>query len=664
MPKSLTHKLIESHLVAGKPTLGDEIGISVDQVLLTDTNGIQSWLQFEAMGFAGVKPPRVVTYIDHNVYQFDSRNSDDHRYLQTVSRRYGAVFSKPGNGICHQVHVETFAIPGQMLLGSDSHTPLCGAAGMLAIGAGGLDVAVALGGGPYFLPMPAVVRVWLTGRLGPWVQAKDVILELLRRLSVRGGTGKIFEYGGPGLSSLLLAQRMTIANMGAELGLTTSVFPSDEVTRSYLSRLGRGQDWRPATPDDDATYDDQIELDLSAIVPLVALPGSPDRVVPVAEVAGTPVEQVMVGSCTNGSWHDMASVTSVVRGNRVHPTVSFILFPGSHRILETMAREGVLADLLAAGATVSESTCGACPGIGHVPASGSKSLRAFNRNFPGRSGIKGDEIYLCSSVTAAASALTGVITDPRTLGAEPPVALPAQFAASTVGFVAPDNHGDVVRGPSIKPVPLGEPVAETLEAPVLLKLGDKVSTDDISPSGAGVLVFRSNVPAISEFTFRNLDAEFVARARSAGRGIIVAGENYGQGSSREVAAIGPMFLGVRAVIVTSFARIHRANLINWGVAPLVFDDPTSLAGIERDDRLRLDDLRASLANGRRIRVTNLRSGQSFTVSCVLTPRERDILLAGGVLAHTRAASDAGERSSHPARTGGEMGGASRPTHSQ
>jgi aconitate hydratase len=661
MPKSLTRKLIESHLVAGKPVTGDEIGISVDQVLLTDTNGIQSWLQFEAMGFAGVKPPRVVTYIDHNVYQFDSRNSDDHRYLQTVSRRYGAVFSKPGNGICHQVHVETFAIPGQMLLGSDSHTPLCGAAGMLAIGAGGLDVAVALGGGPYFFPMPAVVRVWLTGRLGPWVQAKDVILELLRRLSVRGGIGKIFEYGGPGLASLLLAQRMTIANMGAELGLTTSVFPSDEITRSYLSRLGRGQDWRPAAPDDDATYDDQLELDLSAIVPLVALPGSPDRVVPVTEVAGTPVEQVMVGSCTNGSWHDMASVTSVVRGNRVHPTVSFILFPGSHRILETMAREGVLADLLAAGATVSESTCGACPGIGHVPASGAKSLRAFNRNFPGRSGIKGDEIYLCSSVTAAASALTGVITDPRTLGAEPPVTLPAQFAASTVGFVAPDNHGDVVRGPSIKPVPLGESVAATLEAPVLLKLGDKVSTDDISPSGAGVLVFRSNIPLISEFTFRNVDADFVARARAAGRGIIVAGENYGQGSSREVAAIGPMFLGVRAVIVTSFARIHRANLINWGVAPLVFDDPASLAGIERDDRLRLDDLRASLANGRRIRVTNLRSAQSFTVSCVLTPRERDILLAGGVLAHTRAASDAG---SHPARTGGEMGGASRPPHSQ
>jgi aconitate hydratase len=675
MGRSLTRKLIEDHLVAGKPAVGEEIGISVDQVLLTDTNGIQSWLQFEAMGFAAVTPPRVVTYIDHNVYQFDSRNSDDHRYLQTVSRRYGAVFSKPGNGICHQVHMETFAVPGQTLLGSDSHTPLCGAAGMLAIGAGGLDVAVALGGGPYFFPMPAVVRVWLTGRLGPWATAKDVILELLRRLSVRGGSGKIFEYAGPGLGSLLLAQRMTIANMGAELGLTTSVIPSDEITRSYLSRLGRGEDWRPAGPDDGATYDDQIELDLCAIGPLVALPGSPDRVVPVEEVAGTPVEQVMVGSCTNGSWHDMASVTAVLRGQRVHPSVSFVLFPGSHRILETMAREGLLADLLAAGATVSESTCGACPGIGHVPASGAKSLRAFNRNFPGRSGVKGDEVYLCSSVTAAASALTGVITDPRTRGPEPAVTLPTHFASSVAGFVVPDRQGDVVRGPSIKTVPLGEPVAHTLEAPVLLKLGDKVSTDDISPSGAGVLVFRSNVPAIAEFTFRHLDAEFVSRARAAGRGIIVAGELYGQGSSREVAAIGPMFLGVRAVIARSFARIHRANLINWGVVPLTFDDPAAWADVERDDRLRLDDLRAALAGGRRVQGTNLRSGRSFTVSCALTPRERDILLAGGVLRHTRgelggpsmrAAQTAGELggpSMRAPRTGGEMGGAPPPPHS-
>jgi aconitate hydratase len=652
MRQSLTRKLIEAHLVAGRPVVGEEVGIGVDQVLLTDTNGTQAWLQFEALGFPRVVPGRAVTYIDHQVYQTDSRNTDDHRYLQTVSRKYGATFSKLGNGICHQVHMETFSVPGQTLLGTDSHTPLCGAAGMLAIGAGGLDVAVAMGGGPYSFRMPAVVRVWLTGALPPWVTAKDVILELLRRLTVRGGTGKIFEYAGPGLASLLAAERMTIANMGAELGLTTSVFASDEVTRSFLTRLGRGEDWRPAAPDDDATYDDQIELDLSAIGPLVALPGSPDRVVPVAEVAGTAIDQVMVGSCTNGSWHDMASVVGVVRDRQVHPSISFVVFPGSHRILETMAREGLLADLLATGATVSEPTCGSCAGIGHVPAAGTKSLRAFNRNFPGRSGVKGDEIYLCSSVVAAASALTGVITDPRTLGAAPGVTLPAKFAASVAGFVAPDGAGEVVRGPNIKPVPLGEAVAESLEAPVLLKLGDKISTDDISPAGAAVLVFRSNVPAIAEHSFKYIDAEFVARARAAGRGILVAGETYGQGSSREAAAVAPMYLGVRAVLAKSFARIHRANLINWGIVPLTFDDPAAWDGIERDDRLRLPGLRAALVGGSGVSVENTRTGARFTTACPLTSRERDILLAGGILAHTRSRSapepsQPDSRRSHP-----------------
>ena len=647
---SLTRKLIESHLVSGKAVAGEEIGLRPDQILLTDTNGIQSWLQFEAMGFPRVVPSHVVTYIDHQVFQVDSRNSDDHRYMQTASRKYGAVFSKPGNGICHQVHMETFSTPGQMLLGSDSHTPLCGAAGMLAIGAGGLDVAVAMGGGPYFLTMPAVVRVWLTGRLQPWVTAKDVILELLRRYSVRGGNGKIFEYAGPGMASLLAAQRMTIANMGAELTLTTSVFPSDEVTRSFLTRLGRGHDWRPMAADDDAEYDDQIELDLSAIAPLVALPGSPDRVVPVEEVAGTPIEQVTVGSCTNGSWHDMASVANVVRGRRVHPSLSFVLFPGSHRILETMAREGLLTDLLAAGVLVSEPSCGSCAGLGHVPAAGTKSLRAFNRNFPGRSGVKDDSIYLCSSLVAAASAVSGVITDPRTLGAEPPVTLPERFATSEAGFVTPDGVGDVMRGPNIKPVPLGEPVPATLEAPVLLKLGDKISTDDISPAGAAALMFRSNVPAIAEFCFKYVDAEFVARARAAGRSIIVGGELYGQGSSREVAAIAPMFLGVRAVIVKSFARIHRANLVNWGIVPLTFDDPAAYDPIERDDRLRVDDLRAALTSSARVRVVNTRTGAAFTASCVLTSREREILLGGGLLALTR--SSAGSARSQPAPSAG------------
>jgi aconitate hydratase len=640
MALSLTRKLIERHLAAGRALAGEEIGIRVDQALLTDTNGLLAILQFEAMGRSRVVPARVVTYIDHNVYQVDWRNSDDHRYLQTASRKYGAVFSKLGNGICHQVHLESFSTPGQTLLGTDSHTPLCGAAGMLAIGAGGLDVAVVLGGAPYFFTMPAIVRVWVTGRLRPWVTAKDVILELLRRLSVRGGSGRIFEYAGPGVETLSLPQRMTIANMGAELGLTTSVFPSDVTTREYFRRLGRELEWSAQVADEGARYDDQLELDLGAIEPLVALPGSPDRVLPVTEVAGTPVEQVLVGSCTNGSWEDMWSVTEVLRGRTVHPAISFVLFPGSHRILETMAREGLLTELLAAGAIVSEPTCGSCAGIGHVPATGSRSLRAFNRNFSGRSGVKGDQVYLCSSVVAAASALTGVISDPRPLGPPPPIRLPASFAASTVGVLAPDGGGEVVRGPNIKPVPLGEPVGEHLEAPVLLKLGDKVSTDDISPAGAAVLVFRSNIPAIAEFCFKYIDPQFVTRAKAAGRGIIVGGEHYGQGSSREVAAIAPMYVGVRAIVAKSFARIHRANLINWGVVPLLFDDPAAYDGIELDDRLRLDDLRSALVAGGRVNVVNLRSGTSFSASCALTPRERGILLAGGLLAHTREAAEA------------------------
>jgi len=633
--KSLTRKLIEAHLVAGKPVAGEEIGIALDQLLLTDTNGTMAWLQFEAMGFPRVVSPCAATYIDHNVYQVDSRNSDDHRYLQTASRRYGAIFSKPGNGICHQVHLESFSVPGQTLLGTDSHTPLCGAAGMLAIGAGGLDVAVAMGGGPYSFTMPAVVRVWLTGELGPWVTAKDVILEMLRRFSVRGGAGKIFEYAGPGVAALSLPQRMTIANMGAELGLTTSVFPSDAVTRDYFRRLHRKHAWTPQAADEDAEYDEQIALDLSAITPLVALPGSPDRVVPVEEVAGTKIEQVMVGSCTNGSWEDMWAVTQVLQGQHVHPDVSFVLFPGSHRILETMAREGLLADLLASGALLSEPTCGSCAGIGHVPAAGTKSLRAFNRNFPGRSGVKGDEVYLCSSVTAAASALTGTITDPRTAGTPAAPYLPESFATSSAGLVMPDGKGEVIRGPNIKSVPLGEPVAEALEAPVLLKLGDKISTDDISPAGAAVLVFRSNIPAIAEFSFKYVDPEFVTRAKAAGRGIIVAGELYGQGSSRESAATGPMHLGVRAVLAKSFARIHRANLINWGVVPLTFDDGAAYDTLEQGDRLSLHGLRASLAAGDRVSVLDARTGRRFSASCVLTSRERDVLLAGGLLAYTK-----------------------------
>jgi aconitate hydratase len=638
MPATLVEKLVAAHLAAGEPRPGQEVGLRVDQVLLTDTNGTMAWLQFEAMGFDRVRPATVVTYVDHQVYQFDARNTEDHRYLQTVSRRFGAHYSKPGNGICHQVHLETFGAPGLTLLGSDSHTPLCGALGMLAIGAGGLDVACAMGGSPYYFPLPQVVRVVLTGELRPWVAAKDVILELLRRLTVRGGSGKIFEYAGPGVATLTVPQRATIANMGAELGLTTSVFPSDEVTRTYLARLGRAEAWRPLAADPGATYADTIEVDLGAIEPLVALPGSPDQVVPVGEVEGTVVEQVLVGSCTNGSWEDMYVVAEVLRGRRVHDGVSFVLFPASQQILETMAREGLVADLIAAGAIVSESTCGACPGIGHVPASGSRSLRAFNRNFPGRSGLKGDQVYLSSTQTACASALRGAITDPRRVGPAPRIVFPARFTPRAAGLIPPAVDGAataIVKGNNIREVPLGRPPDDVLAGTVLLALGDNVSTDDISPSGSQVLVFRSNMPAIAEFTFRNVDPEFVARARAAGGGFIVAGQTYGQGSSREAAAIGPMHLGVRAVLAKSFARIHRANLINWGVLPLEFVDPGDRDALALGDPLRVEGVRAGLAAGALV-VLHEPSGRRIPVRCPLTPRERAILLAGGRLAHTRA----------------------------
>jgi aconitate hydratase len=647
MGLSLARKLIDAHLVSGKPVAGEEIALAVDQVLLTDTNGAGSLLQFEALGFPRVRPSRVVAYIDHNVYAVDSRNSDDHVYMQTAARRYGAWFSKPGNGICHQVHFETFSVPGQFLLGTDSHTPLCGSTGMLAIGAGGLDVAIAMGGSPYYLPMPKIVRVQLTGQLRPWVSAKDVILELLRRHTVRGGAGRILEYAGPGAAALSLPQRATICNMGAELGATTSVFASDETTRAYFALLGREAEWRPLAADADAEYDEEIDLDLGALEPLLALPGSPDRVVPVAEVAGTAIEQVVVGSCTNSSWEDMWAVAHAIRGKRVAPSVSLVVFPGSARILEVMAREGLLADLLAAGANISEPTCGSCAGIGHVPATGAKSLRAFNRNFTGRSGTRDDAVYLCSPVTAAVSALTGAITDPRTAGAPADRHYPASLAASLAGLLPPISAAEaatvqVVRGPNIKPVPRGRPTEETLAATVLIKLGDKVSTDDISPSGTQTLMFRSNVPAIAEFCFQNVDPDFVTRAKAAGTGVIVAGEHYGQGSSREAAVLSPLHLGVRAVLAKSFARIHRANLINWGIAPLEFDDPADCDAIERGDRLVFDGLRESLAAGDKVAATDERNGRRMLARCVLTPRERDILLAGGLLTQTAAAS--GQRS--------------------
>jgi len=645
--RSLTRQLIEGHLAEGALVPGEMINLTPDQILLQDTNGPMSFLQFEALGSPRLHVRRVVSYVDHNVLQIDSRNSDDHRYLETASARYGAVVSKAGNGICHQVHLETFSVPGEVLVGTDSHTVVCGAVGMLAVGAGSMEVAVAMGTGAYWIAMPKVIRVWLTGTLGPWVTAKDVVLELLRRFSVNGGRGKVFEYAGPGVANLTVPQRATITNMGAELGLTTSVFPSDDVTRDYFALLGRESDWRAVAPEPDAVYDDHVALDLSTVGVYVALPSSPDKVVPVEEAAGTKVEQIIVGSCTNGSWEDMYAVAQIVRGKQVHPSVSVVVVPGSRRVLEAMAREGLVADLIAAGIQLAASSCGACPGLSHVPASGTKSLRSFNRNFPGRSGTRDDQIYLSSPEVAAASALTGVITDPRTLGIPVPVATrPGSFLASPGGLSvtmadAEAARVDVVKGPNIKEVPIGNPPAEAQTLAALLKVGDNISTDHISPVGVQSLLLRTNIPAISDHSFKYLDPTFAARARAAlpaGGGVIVAGDHYGQGSSRETAASGLMVLGVRAILAKSFARIHQANLVNWGIVPLQFEDPAGYDAVEQGDELELEGLRTALSSGAQpVTVRNKRTGASIKVRCALGPRERDIVLAGGVLARARAA---------------------------
>jgi predicted aconitate hydratase len=666
---SLLGKLIQSHLVDGGGKPGDEIAIRIDQILHQDATGAMSFLQFEAMGLQRVQPRVVVQYADHQTLQNDTRHSDDHRFLESACRKFGAYYAKPGVGICHVVHLEQFSRPGESLLGSDSHTPHMGAVAMLAVGAGGIDVAVAMGGGPYVLPRPAIVRVDLLGQLRPWTTAKDVILELLRRLTVKGGIGKAFEFAGPGVATLTVPERATIANMGTELGLTCSAFASDEQTRDYFRRLGRLDEWRPLAADDGASYDERIEVDLSTLEPLVARPSQPDAVVPIGQVVGTPIEQVMIGSCTNSSFHDLAAVARIVRGRRVDSRVTCVLFPGSMQTAVELARAGYLTDLLAAGVVVSEATCGACPGYVHVPATGVRSIRSFNRNFRGRSGLRDDEVFLASPEVAAVAALTGQITDPRTLGIDPPgVELPERIERDRTMIVAPPasplpadraplEGGPVVseqsvpggepiellKGPNFGLVPLGRPFGDALEAEVTIKLGDKISTDDISPAGAEAITFRTNVPKLAEYVFRRRDPEFVARAQAAGQSIVVAGEAYGQGSSREHAAITPMFLGVRAVIVKSIARIHRANLINWGVLPLEFVDEADYDRIEPGDRLRIDDPAGQLARGEVVDVCNLRSGGSFEARARLTERERTIVLAGGVLAHTKALAEGSAR---------------------
>lgn len=632
-------KLISAHLVSGDLTPGGEIAIRIDQTLTQDSTGTMAYLQLEAMGTEQVKTKRSVAYIDHNMLQSGFENADDHKYIQTVAAKHGIWFSRPGNGICHQVHLERFSVPGQTLLGSDSHTPTCGAAGMLAIGAGGLDVAVAMGGGAYYLAMPKICKVELTGALRPMVTAKDVILEVLRRLSVKGGVGKIMEYSGEGLKTLSVPERATIANMGAELGATTTVFPSDEVTRAFFKAQGREDDWSELMPDLDAEYDEEISIDLSALHPLAAMPHSPDNVAPVSEKAGIKIDQVAIGSCTNSSYADMMKVAEILDGHTVAPNVSLVISPGSRQVLTMLASNGALAKMVAAGARVLECACGPCIGMGQAPATDAVSLRTFNRNFCGRSGTASASVWLVSPETAAVSAITGVLTDPETWAPVEKPALPERFAADDSMVLAPAADPDaveVVRGPNIKPFPKAQAPAETIEGKVLIKLGDNITTDHIMPSNAKLLPYRSNVPYLSEFCLTPCDAGFPARAKENGGGFIVAGQNYGQGSSREHAALAPLYLGVKGVVALGFARIHRANLINNGILPLCLENEADYAALSEGDEITIDRVHEQIAAAARGEGVTLRCGdREIKVRMTITPRQRDILLAGGLLNYTR-----------------------------
>ena len=637
MGMNVVQKIFEAHRVAGELVPGKEVAIRIDQTLTQDATGTMAYLQFEAMGIPRVRTKLSVSYVDHNMLQTGFENADDHRFLQSIAAKYGIYFSRPGNGICHQVHLERFSAPGQTLLGSDSHTPTCGGVGMIAIGAGGLDVAVAMGGGPFYLPMPKVMLVRLNGRLGPWIAAKDIILEVLRRLTVKGGVGKILEYGGEGVADLTVPERATITNMGAELGATTSIFPSDEQTRRYLTAQGRGSSWVPLTPDTDAVYDELLEIDLDRLEPMVARPSSPDNVCPVSEVEGTKISQVCVGSCTNSSFRDLMTVATMLKGKTVNPDISFTVTPGSKQVYTMIAANGALADLIAAGGRILESACGPCIGMGQAPASGTASLRSFNRNFEGRSGAPNDKVYLSSPEVCAASALAGEIVHPRRIGQPVSISLPEQFVLDDNLMVPPSPNPEqveILRGPNIKPVPIRGELPSTIEGEVLLKMGDNITTDHILPAGSKILPLRSNIPAISEYAFSRIDPEFAKRAKEKGGGFVVGGNNYGQGSSREHAALAPMYLGLKAAIVKSFARIHRANLINFGIVPLIFADETAYDAITQGDHLRIEQLAQQIRGGRRVVVTNVTKGTDFAVRHDLTTREVDIVLAGGMLNYT------------------------------
>lgn len=637
MGDSIAAKIIREHLVEGSMVAGEEIGIRIDQTLTQDATGTMVYLHFEAMGLDRVRSELSVSYVDHNTLQTGFENADDHLFLQSAAARFGAYFSRPGNGICHQVHLERFARPGKTILGSDSHTPTAGGIGALGIGAGGLDVAAAMSGAPFYLRMPEVVRVELTGELQPWVSAKDVILELLRRLTVKGGLECIFEYGGPGVATLSVPQRATIANMGAELGLTSSVFPSDERTLAFLRAQEREDHWVELLADPDASYQTTIELDLGSLEPLAACPHSPDNVRPVRELAGTPVSQVNIGSCTNSSYEDLVTLAMALGGRTVHQNCSVTVSPGSRQVLTTIAKEGHLTDILAAGVRLLECACGPCIGMGQAPPTGGVSIRTFNRNFPGRSGTPSGQVYLTSVEVAAASALTGCITDPRDLGQPVVAEQPNELIVDDGMVIAPPADGssvEVIRGPNIQPLPTPQPIPNAFSVRVLLKAGDNVTTDHIVPAGARVLPLRSNIPALSQHVFSALDPDFAARAEQLGGGVVVAGQNYGQGSSREHAALAPRYLGVTAVLARSFARIHRANLINFGVLPLTISD-SDYADIEQGDELEFTDVHGTLRGRRQFEVRNLTKGTSYRAEAGLTGRQTEMILVGGLLAYAK-----------------------------
>ena len=633
MGYTIAEKIIKAHLVSGEMKVGEEIGLRIDQTLTQDATGTMAYLEFEAMGIPQVKTERSVAYIDHNTLQSGFENADDHKYIQTVAAKHGVYFSRPGNGICHQVHYERFGIPGKTLIGSDSHTPTGGGLGMLAMGAGGMDVAVAMGGGAYHIPMPRMIFVELIGELRPNVSAKDIILEVLRMLSVNGGVGAIVEYGGEGVAKLSVPERATITNMGAELGATTSIFPSDEVTRQFMAAQDREADWSPLASDPDAEYAERYSINLSELEPLAACPNSPDNVKPVRELTGIKVDQVAIGSCTNSSFADMTKTASVLKGHKIADSVSLGISPGSRQVLSMMAESGALTDMIDAGARILECACGPCIGMGFSPNSKGVSLRTFNRNFLGRSGTRDGQVYLVSPETAAASALTGYITDPTTL---PPIAQPQQpdrFRINDDGIIAPlpdaeAEAAEVLRGPNIKPFPETSPLDDHIEAAVILKVGDNITTDHIMPAGSKALPYRSNVPKISEFCFSVVDETFASRAKAAGKGFIVGGSNYGQGSSREHAALAPLYLGIKAVIAKSFARIHAANLVNAGILPLIFENPDDYDQVEQGDMLRLENVRAALGENRIILHAE---DKKIPLRMELAERQKEVLLAGGLL---------------------------------